>query len=511
MCYDGHTPMKINPSIGNILPFQPELRPVLPTIEGNVDYQEFRRQMERMDEMLVQGGVECKAVELRLKRWMKERKGSVRANSVRIFQLHTMKALRCNHARTLLGEDFRGMSCRMADSALLQRFCLIERLDRIRVPSKSTLQRYGEWFSVEEMREINGYLLGAVCQEVREGRQALDLEEPLGIEEYFLDTSCVKANIHFPVDWVLLRDATRTLMKAVMVIRKHGLKHRMGAPQEFLKRMNGLSIQMTHTRRKAESRKERKRVLRLMKRQVNVVAAHALRHRQLLDEKWHESDLTRKQAEQILGRMDGVLQLLPAARKQAHERIIGERVVENADKILSLYEREIRVIVRGKAGADVEFGNTLVLGEQKDGVIVDWKLMEEQAPADSRLVIESIQRVEHTLGRKIGAATTDRGFESSNNVRWLKQRKIYNGICPKDPKELKSRLRSKKFCQLQKRRAQTEARVAIFKNQFLGKPMRSKGFGHREIQISWGVLAHNLWVIARLPRAAEEEFVKKAA
>jgi hypothetical protein len=27
------------------------------------------------------------------------------------------------------------------------------------------------------------------------------------------------ANIHYPVDWVLLRDATQTLMKAVSLIR----------------------------------------------------------------------------------------------------------------------------------------------------------------------------------------------------------------------------------------------------------------------------------------------------
>lgn len=271
-------------------------------------------------------------------------------------------------------------------------------------------------------------------------------------------------------------------------------------------------MQMTHARRKEESKKERKRVLRLMKKQIKGVAAHARRHRQLLEQRWKESDLTRPQAEQILRRIDGVLGLLPQAQKQAHERIIGERKVENADKILSLYEREIRVIVRGKAGAEVEFGNTLILGEQKDGVIVDWKLMEEQAPADSKLMVESIQRVEQMLGHKVGSVVTDRGFESSGNIDWLKQQKIYNGICPKDPQELKRRFKSPKFSRLQKRRAQTEARVAIFKNQFLGRPMRSKGFGNREIQISWGVMAHNLWVISKLAtRATEEEEIQKAA
>jgi len=40
--------------------------------------------------------------------------------------------------------------------------------------------------------------------------------------------------------------------------------------------------------------------------------------------------------------------------------------------------------------------------------------------------------------------------------------------------------------------------------------MRSKGFEHRELNVAWAVLAHNLWVIARLPRAGIRK-KKKAA
>jgi hypothetical protein len=42
--------------------------------------------------------------------------------------------------------------------------------------------------------------------------------------------------------------------------------------------------------------------------------------------------------------------------KQAHERIIGERQVANEDKILSLYDDSVNVIVRGKAGAEARIG-----------------------------------------------------------------------------------------------------------------------------------------------------------
>ena len=161
----------------------------------------------------------------------------------------------------------------------------------------------------------------------------------------------------------------------------------MQAPEEFLRRMNRLSIAMTQQARRAGRKKGRKRVLRQMKKLVGVVRGHARRHRDLLDEQWEQTEWTRAQAEQILRRIDGVLELLPRAQKQAHERIIGGRPVANAEKILSLYDPEVRVIVRGKAGAEVEFGNTVLLGENRQGVILDYEFFRESAPADSQLLL----------------------------------------------------------------------------------------------------------------------------
>ena len=73
----------------------------------------------------------------------------------------------------------------------------------------------------------------------------------------------------------------------------------------------------------------------------------------------HESELREAQAQQIISRMEGVLEQLPAAIKQVHESIIGGRRIANEEKILSIYEDTVNVIVRGKAGANVEFGNKL--------------------------------------------------------------------------------------------------------------------------------------------------------
>ena len=51
-----------------IIPFQPPLPQVLPTIEGNVDYREFRDQLLRIDQLLIQSGLETRLIEQNLKR-----------------------------------------------------------------------------------------------------------------------------------------------------------------------------------------------------------------------------------------------------------------------------------------------------------------------------------------------------------------------------------------------------------------------------------------------------------
>lgn len=492
-----------------IIPFQPPLPQVLPTIEGNVDYRQLRDQFLGIDGLLIQSGLETQLLESELQAWLGQRK-KISARLQQNHQLHSQRALRCNIARCLLNEDLRGFAARLADSPLLQHFCGLSQVDCVRVPSKSTLERYDKWWPQTQVREAVHQLLALGA----ERPEQVQLSQPLDLESVFLDTTCLATNIHYPVDWVLLRDATRTLMKATMLIRDQGLKHRMPAPQSFICRINRLCIQMTHAwNRKdaAQSQRVRKQTLRQMDRLVGTVRAHARRYRDLLDQQWRQTQWTRPQAEQVLQRMDRVLEQLPQARRQARQRILQGQPVANEDKILSLYEPEVRVIVRKKPGAEVEFGNTLLLGENPQGLIIDWELFRESAPADSRLLPGSIGRMEKVYGPLLKAVAADRGFDNETNRLGLAEEGIYNAVCPRCPRQLKQRSRSWKFKRLQRRRAQTEGRVGIVKNVFLGQPLRGKGFEHRNLSVTWTVLVHNLWVLVRLQQAEPVAARRKAA
>ena len=106
-----------------------------------------------------------------------------------------------------------------------------------------------------------------------------------------------------------------------------------------------------------------------------------------------------------------------------------------------------------------------------------------------------------SAGEAIQQVCGDRGFDSQANRELLEKDGIYNAICPKSPVELKKRMKDSEFVKLQQRRSQTEARISIFKNGFLGSPLLSKGHENQSREVAWSVLAHNLWVIARLPRS----------
>jgi hypothetical protein len=494
---------------------QLEFRRALPVVVGNADYRRNEARLLRIDELLELSGAEELYIDKCMVQWMTERRAAAEKKG-RPFKEPSEKAMaryarisrqafRCNIARQLTGKEFRKFGLRLAESALLQWFCRIDRLEQIRVPTKSTLERHDKMLAESELRA----LIDSLNRTAIEDAKRLDMKKALKLDVYLSDTTCVKANIHFPVDWVLLRDGVRTLMKTVKVIRNHGMKHRMPDPDAFLRTANRLSIEMSQSRRRPESMKQRKTVLRKMKRLAKIASEHAQRYSMRLQANWRqETDLQEGEVNQIVCRIAGIVDQLPMAIRQAHERIIGGRKVENRDKILSLYESDIHVIVRNKTDAEVEFGNTLLLAEQADGLIVDWKLEKTISPGDIALMKTSLTRMKTVFERYPASVSADRGFASQASHQWLEKEGMIDAICPKDPNMLKERLNDSKFRKTQKRRAQTEGRIGILKNVFLGRPLRSKGFEHRELAVSWAVLAHNLRLLAALPQKSE---MKKAA
>lgn len=452
-----------------MIAFQPEFRPFISTVRGPKDYRDFCNLLVAMDRILVETGLEINFV----KRHIASNPKRYSNQTFQSAATTATKALRYSILLSLTEAPFRELAFRVADSSVFKWFTCTSRLDGAQVVSKSTIERFEKMFSKEDVAQLIHDVNRCFTDE-NVAKELLFRDEKLRFEQFFADCTCVKVNIHFPVDWLLLSDAVRTLIKAVKLIRSHGIKHRISDPDIFIRKMNKLCMEMTHLRKKPNAPKKRKAVLRRMKRLTKTVECHAKNYQRALSSNWEKSDLSEAATQVILSRIENVLEQLPQAIKQAHERIIGGRRVKNKDKILSLYERDVHVIVRGKAGAEVEFGNGFYLAEQSEGLIIDWHYFKEQPPNDSKLVVDSIKRISTEYG-EIKSYTADRAFDSKPNRDHLESHGIINAICPRSVPALKLKLEDEDFCRLQKRRGSTEARIAIFKINISGNRCEAKG------------------------------------
>ena len=488
--------------------FQSLLRPALTPVLQNRDYDRLVEDLRQIDDNLTQGGLEDLAIRFGLSQLPPGASAIVRNRQAQF----AVFSLRVELLRHLLGvPGFRAFSITLASSDLLSDFCAIRSVLGVKWTSKSTLHRASQLFSDEQLRAFNTRLVELAGNQ--DNCIQLGVEQAEDLSVCLVDSTCLEANIHFPIDWALLGDVTRTLLKAVKLIRDEGLLNRMPeSPDVLMRRMNKLCIEMTQTRRKKGGAKARKKILRKMKRFLKRVGGHALKHRNLLDARFAQTRFSRALADQVIRRIDEQLDLLPQVIEQAHQRIIGGRLVKNDKKILSVYETDIAVIVRGKAGAQTEFGNELFMAESPGGMVIDYMLYGKTAPWEGDKLIESVQR-QQSLKRQQGLkwAVADRGFDGAATRKALKKAGLSSHICPKSPSKLKARLKEPDFCRWQTRRGGTEARIAIVKNHGCGRVWRAKGLKHRRLAVGWSVLAHNLAWISRKVRLEQLAAQAKAA
>ncbi len=482
-------------------------------IRGNSEYFVELEILQNISRLLRESGAEEKVVYSWLAKGEKNSAPKALSDKARIqIQQNALFALRATVLRKYRNLSYRQLARELAMAPLYQWFCTLNRWTDVRIPSKSKLQAYEQALPEELVRTLNSVLLKhSMAESGMDGD--LCTEESLDLSECFFDTFCLETSIHYPVDWILLRDASRTLMLAVLKIREHGIVNRMAKGcQSLLRRMNKLCIEMTHSSRRVGGKRARKRCFRKMKKLVKKIEQHARKHLAKLSDQWQESTLTEGQMQQIVARIENVLTQLPEAVYQGHERVIGERRIKTEDKILSLYEHEVNVIVRRKAGAEVEFGNKASLMEQKQGLIVDWDLAEAGSPGDPQLCRSSYDRAQAEFS-SIGALATDRGCNSLRNSKHLERNNTYDATCPRSVDEISLRMTEDDFKQLQKRRGSTEARISILK-KFTGGRLKCKGYAHRKQQFGLCVFTHNLWLMSRLmiagKRAQDEPVVKLA-
>jgi hypothetical protein len=502
-----------------ILGFQQEIREPLPVIKGNKDYRDMEDLLCRMDALLAQSDIERDYVTGIVNQWVEEhpdhRFGQSAANRM-VRQGRRM--MRCTIARLLSGESYRAFAKHLAESALLRWFCLYDQLGDVRPPSKSTLKRMEADTPTPLLQAVHRHLIQAsAANDPATGHSSIGLADPIDLSTIWMDTTCAQLDIHFPTDWRQVCDGIRSIMTTITTIRAHGLRHRMPDPHQLQSAVNRLSIAMSQASRRGrggDKRHERKRTLRKLKRLGKKALGHASRYARLLEQRHAEvTDLSPAQADRLIERLDHLVELLPVVMKQAHERIIGGRQIPNDAKILSLYQPHARVYVRGKAGADTEFGLQLLLAETREGLIVDCQLTPDGIASDVDLLLPAVDRMRDHLGpASCQRIVTDRGFASAANDRALAERGIASYTMPRQPRRIEERFADDEdFAPLHRRRSQTEARIGLFKDLFLRDRLPARSRAAQDRWAAWATLAHNLWHLARRAVVEQPEADEPAA
>jgi hypothetical protein len=147
------------------------------TVVGPIEFRVWKKRLERINDIFGLSEVEKTFQRLSLARRNEDEERAAQketrpfrplsAGEQANYQRLSSRVLRCNVVQTLMGEDFRGFSCRLSESPLLQWFCKMDRLDEVRIPGKSALQRYSQWLPEADMRKVIDTLLVAAAESLR--------------------------------------------------------------------------------------------------------------------------------------------------------------------------------------------------------------------------------------------------------------------------------------------------------------------------------------------------------
>lgn len=166
-------------------------------------------------------------------------------------------------------------------------------------------------------------------------------------------------------------------------------------------------------------------------------------------------------------------------------------------KLVSLWERQARAIVRNKASHAVEFGRRWIITRLTKGYIIGTACKKLGSDADTGLVPEVLEHFERMMGELPSLMVYDRGGDGPKNHRTLLQKGIRNGIFRKG-KEALVGLGRNTVLKVRRERALSEAAIATIKNPRYGfnKP-RAKSSAGCVLKGQAAILGANLTRLAR--------------
>jgi transposase, IS5 family len=220
---------------------------------------------------------------------------------------------------------------------------------------------------------------------------------------------------------------------------------------------------------------------------------------------------SRKRADQLRLRalqaeLQRMIPLVQQVMRQTKARVFNNDV-HASDKIVSLFETATQIIRKGKSSKPTEFGRLIKIQEAENQIITDYEVC-DQRPADSTLLIKSIEAHQQKLGRVPHMVATDAGFFSGPNETAATKMGVKRVSIPnRSTKSAERRALQKKrwFRRAQAWRTGCEGRISVLKRRHGLNRCRYRGDDGMKRWVGLGVIADNLINIGRIlaPQAAQ--------
>jgi IS5 family transposase len=241
-------------------------------------------------------------------------------------------------------------------------------------------------------------------------RDILEYARQEGIEKgrkVRTDCTCVESNIHKPWDSTLLGDCVRVLTRLIVHGRdQFGLKvpqfsnHNRRAKRRMLAVMN------------AKNEKQRKAEYVDLLKITGKVLGYAR-----ATVKTIKNSVVAPSCVALLADIEHSAQLTEKVIDQTHRRVVLDKKVPAADKVVSIFEPHTDVIVKDRR--DTIFGHKICLTGGPSNLILDCLIVEGN-PADVDLAIPMLDRQKEIYGRYPLKVCFDGGFASKENLKQAK-------------------------------------------------------------------------------------------
>jgi transposase, IS5 family len=288
--------------------------------------------------------------------------------------------------------------CReVADSISWQRFCRIPVGSQ--VPHPTTLVKLTRRLGEQTVTALNEALLDKAAD-----------HKVLRTHKVRVDTTVVAANVAYPTDAGLLAKAIGTLTATIGRLQAAGgatrtrvRDRRRAAHRRAHQLARSLRARTNQAKRQVA---ERTAELAILAERASADAARVAHNaRRALA---RAGDQASGKLARLLVDLETTIGRTGQVIGQTRTRLAGG-TPDGATRLVSLHDPDARPIVKGRLGKPVEFGYKAQVGDNADGVVLDY-LVEIGNPADAPLLAPAIKRISRRAGRVPRAATADRGY-----------------------------------------------------------------------------------------------------